>query len=118
MLNPRLLAATLLSAMAWAADQRVSVPAGGQTEVRVLLSPAELRTKQVLWVQADYKQIQVAVTGPDGRRWTQANSHVGSIVEVNLADRKSGSSDEIYLAEFLGSNGTLVGWSETAPPGT
>jgi hypothetical protein len=47
-----------------------------------------------------------------------ANSHVGSIVEVNLADRKSGSSDEIYLAEFLGSNGTLVGWSETAPPGT
>jgi hypothetical protein len=114
----RLLTVTILSSGAWAAEQRVSVPAGGQAEARVLLSRSELRTKQALWVQADYKQIQVTVTGPDGRRWTQANSRTGSMVEVSLADRESGSSDEISLAEFLGSNGTLVGWNKIAPAGT
>src|SRR5580700_6363791 len=98
MLNRGFLAVTILSTVAWAAEQRVSVPAGGQAEVRVLLSRSELRTKQALWVQADYKHIQVTVIGPDGRRWTQANSRTGSMVEVSLADRESGSSDEISLA--------------------
>jgi len=36
------------------------------------------------------------------------------MVEVYLADRESGSRDEISRAHFLGSNGTLVGWSEAA----
>jgi len=40
------------------------------------------------------------------------------MVEVYLADRESGSRDEISRAHFLGSNGTLVGWSEAAAPGT
>jgi hypothetical protein len=118
MLNRRFLAASLLSAVAWAADQRVPVPAGGQAEVRVLLSSAELQTDQALWVQADPKQIEVTVIGPDGRRWAQANSREGSLVEIYLADRESGSSNEVYLADFLGSNGTLVKWSKSAAAGT
>jgi hypothetical protein len=110
--------AVLLGAPAWAADLHVSVPAGGLAETRVQLSQSELGTEQVLWVQADPKQIQVTVIGPDRRRWTQANSRTGSMAEVSLADRESGSSDEVSLAEILGSNGTLIGWSDAAAAGT
>jgi hypothetical protein len=80
-----------------------------QAEVRVLLSSADLQRDQVLWVQADPNQIEVAVTG---------NSLAKSQVEVRLADRESGSSDEVYQADFLGSNGTLTIWSGTAAPRT
>jgi hypothetical protein len=81
MLNRGFLA-VILSTVAWAADQHVSVPAGGQAETRILLSPSELRTEQVLLVVANPRQIQVTVIGPDGRRWTQANSREGSLVEM------------------------------------
>jgi hypothetical protein len=117
MLNRGFLAVTILNTVAWAADLRVSVPAGGQAETRILLSPSDLRTEQVLLVVANPRQVQVTVIGPDGRRWTQANSGEGSLVEMHLADR-GGSSEQESMVYFLGSDATLVGWSKAAAAGT
>lgn len=102
----------------WGADLRISVPAKGQAETGVVLSAMELQSKPVIWVPADPKEIEVIVTAPDGKRCTQAGYRAGATVQVQLADSGSGSSDEVYSAGELGSNGTLIRWSDSAAPGT
>jgi hypothetical protein len=72
----------------------------------------------LLWVQADPGKIEVSVASPDGRRYAGASRDEHAPVVIQLADRGSSSSDEAELANFLGANATLVGWNESAPPGT
>lgn len=107
----------LLSCSAWAADQQLTVPAGAVAETRILLSIAEIKSKPVLWVQADPNQIEVSLIAPDGRKWTSKDYRESGAIVVQLADSKSGSSDEVFLAKMLGANATLVHWNPAAAPG-
>ena len=103
--------------MASAADELVTVQPGRVIERRLTFSKDDLRTMPLLWVQAHPERIVVSVVSPDGTRYSGANRNPGAPIEVQYADAKSNSEDEIFLAGALGSDATLVSWNENALPG-
>jgi hypothetical protein len=108
----------LLPALAWATDEHVSLPAHGRAEAHFVLTAADVRRETELWIQADPNQVEVAIVDLQGRSWTQGNSNTAGAVQVQLADRNSGSVDEVDLATLLGSNGTLISFGRQAAAGT
>ena len=99
------------------ADELVTVQSGQVIERRLTFSQDDLRTIPLLWVQAHPERIVVTVVSPDGTSYSGLNRNPDAPIEVQYADSKSNSDDEVWLAEELGSDATLVSWSEAAPPG-
>jgi hypothetical protein len=106
-----------ICAVASAADELVTVQSGQVVERRFTFSREELRTMPLLWVQAHPERIVVSVVSPDGTRYSGTNRNLDAPIQVQYADSKSDSSDELFLADILGSDATLVSWNENAPPG-
>src|SRR6185295_13159423 len=101
MANGRLLTALLFGAVAWPAEQSVTVSPGKDAETHIVLAGPQKPASTYLWVHADPNVISVTVLGPDGRRWTQADLRKSAPVKVLIADARSGSLDEVQLAGSL-----------------
>lgn len=100
-----------------AAGERVLLRPQGTAELRVTLSRAEIKANAVLLVKADPNQVEVTVLGRDGRSYSSVDTPPGAVV-ISLGDERSSSHDEINLAAYLGSNATLITWTDAAAAGT
>lgn len=113
----RVLGFLICLALASGADLQVSILPGQVVEKRVTFSKDDLATEPLLLVQANPDQVVVSVISPDGHVYSGASRDGGAAVEIQFADRKSSSQDELTFGQTLDGDATLVDWKKNAQPG-
>src|SRR5271166_4147739 len=98
--------------IASAADFHVAIMPGQIVERRITFSKEDLSKEPLLLVQANPDQVVVSVVSPDGRVYSGASRAGGAAVEIQFADRKSSSQDELTLGQMLDSDASLVDWKK------